>query len=136
MRIKSGFQVFIVLIALASSIHSARADDKTVNKTVIAGQTIKLVNMVAVNPDCSPGDPVNVSIFQMPSHGTAGVSQGEVFPNFVPTNPRFMCNRNKYPSSMVEYTAPSGFSGTDLMTVEFITSSGNDTKVNFLITVK
>ncbi len=129
----------ILLVALMFSAFTSSAqaaNTQTVNKTALAGQTINLMNYATVNPDCTAGDPVTIKITEQPSHGKAVESNSDVFPSFPPTNPRFVCNRMKFPSTLVQYTAPEGFSGTDVVTVELFTASGGDSELKYLITVK
>jgi hypothetical protein len=118
--------------------NAANGKRNVVSKTAFSGQTVDIMFLSSVNADCSANTDVGaVRILQSPGHGEAKIVHKDTYPNLPSTNPRSVCNQNKYPSLAIEYTSNAQFTGTDFMTAEFVTKEGFDSgEVTTLITVK
>src|ERR1700758_2423941 len=73
---------------VASQIPASNAE-RLVEKTAIAGQTIKIDFAYQLNPDCTVRGIPTVIINGQPAHGTARVTETDDFTSYPPQNRRF-----------------------------------------------
>lgn len=128
----------LVFSALPGQASSPSAGNRTLqqNKTAAAGMPMRLNSALSLNPDCSViGIPVG-RLTQAPLHGTIRFIRQDVFPDYVPSNPRSRCNTVKFPAITVEYTSFPGYIGSDAAVVEIISPDGKDTEIKYAIAVK
>ena len=114
----------------------AAARERLVNKTTVAGSTVEIERVTAVNPDCSPVGRVVLRVTQEPVHGTARIADRDAFPSYPPANPRSACNTRRVPSAEIDYVPAPGFIGADFLAYEIITPDGRDVPTKASITVK
>jgi dienelactone hydrolase len=96
------------------------------HRTVPADATATIDFSSSVNPDCSSRGLPTVRITQPPLHGTAKVGERDSYPKFSPGSPYATCNTVKVPGIAVDYTPSIGFTGTDLLTFEVVTTDHQD----------
>jgi hypothetical protein len=109
---------------------------RVVTRTAIAGQALLLDGSWELNPDCSVRGFTAIRITQQPSHGTLKVSQRDDFPNYPAANPRSSCNKTRAAGNFIEYTASPGYTGSDFLVFEMITTTGIQVEYKNVITVK
>jgi hypothetical protein len=109
---------------------------RIISKNAAAGQTIEIMSINSVNPDCTPDALGTIKITQQPAHGKAVIVARDTYPSFPANNPRAACNKTKVPGLAVDYTPDNGFTGSDLMAVEAFFHSGNKSnEIKVMITV-
>jgi len=109
---------------------------RIINKSVAAGSTTTIERLFNMNVDCSARSLMTIKISQDPVHGTAVVSQRDDYPSYPPNNPRSACNKNKTTGTFVDYTPAAGFTGSDFMTLQVFTDTGQEVDEKIAITVK
>lgn len=99
-------------------------DTVHISKAAMAGERIRLWAGTLVNPDCTVAGTMDTRIADEPRHGKVMLSDDPVFPNFLPPNPRTVCNSRRVPGKQAFYTADAGFHGHDKVTLFNATSEG------------
>lgn len=107
-----------------------------VNKTALAGQTIRIDFIASINPDCSVRAVPTVRIVDPPANGTTQIKEVEDFTTYPTANPRSACNKAKSPGVELTYTPNPGYLGSDYLTYETITADGYDRTLKIALTVK
>jgi hypothetical protein len=105
-------------------------------RTVPAGTTMRLDFAYNINPDCTSGGLTTIRVAQQPVHGDTRVQQARDFPRFPPVNVRFACNKTKVPGMALLYTPAPGFTGSDYLAFETISTEGTDREFRVALTVK
>ena len=104
-------------------------------KKVKPGQTITLVSLHQINPDCSLRDFYEVQTVQPPQHGTLAVDHRNDYPNIPSSNARAACNKIKLPATVADYTAAADYIGDDFITLDIVTDSGSYRRIEIPISV-
>lgn len=89
-----------------------------------------------VNPDCTAGGVAIAHTVTPPAHGTVAITQVEDYPHFPPTNPRYACNKIKFPSLAIRYTSEQGYVGTDTFTISWTDPNGQPFERVFVMNVR
>jgi hypothetical protein len=122
-------------IQITTAATPAQGTAQAIKKSVVSGTTLSLGTSIVVNHDCTSRGLAMVSTKQQPSHGVIRTFQKDDYPNFPQTNPHSACNKNKLPGIAIEYTPVSGFTGTDVATMEVISPDGDPQELDYIITV-
>jgi hypothetical protein len=70
-----------------------------------------------------------------PQNGTITVENAPGYTNYAPNSQRYECNKRASEGVHVFYEPRPGFAGSDSATVEFLTTSGEEIKRQYAITV-
>nr|WP_294556203.1 hypothetical protein [uncultured Rhodopila sp.] len=108
----------------------------TVDKTIMAGQTLLLASPQSLARDCTPLGKVDAKVITPPENGTIHIDSGMAFPNFTPGDPPYLCNSKKLPATVISYRSTPGFSGRDTAVVQFFFPDGNAPTFLFHIAVR
>jgi hypothetical protein len=103
-----------------------QGSEAAVSRTVAVapGSKLKLQFVTALNPDCTVIQSASARVVKEPVHGRITIQAGEDFTYFQPNNPRSTCNNRRVKGQLVEYHAPVGFKGTDIVMYDYFNSVG------------
>jgi hypothetical protein len=103
-----------------------QGSEAAVSRTVAVapGSKLKLQFVIALNPDCTVIQSASARVVKEPVHGRITIQPGEDFAYFPPANPRSSCNSRRVKGQIVEYHAPVGFKGTDIVKYDYFNSVG------------
>lgn len=96
----------------------------------------KVAYHLSVNENCSTRGAIVARITTSPSHGSISVKQGSDHPNFVAPNPRTVCNARAVPSTQIWYNPEKNYSGSDQISVTWITPDGSARDETISISVR
>jgi hypothetical protein len=99
-------------------------EDIHISKAALAGQQVRIWTAMLLNPDCSPAGTMTTQILEQPRHGQVSISDGQIYPSFVPPNPRAACNAHRAPGKQAFYTPDARFHGHDKLVLQNATSEG------------
>jgi len=108
----------------------------SVPRTSVSGSIQKVGFQTVIDPDCSSLGETRIRVTRAPSHGTLKIQQGEDYAEFPKSNPRFDCNKQKVPGSLIYYQSEAGYTGQDSARVEVIYPQGLVKSVLYSITVR
>jgi hypothetical protein len=120
----------LVVLGLLMSMASARAE-----KVVASGRPLMLYQAYSTNPDCTSGGAVVMRVAQGPEHGRVSIHRTGVFPRFLESNIRNVCNRRRVPGMEATYTSQRGYLGSDLVILEVLFPNGAGRRVTLPIRV-
>jgi hypothetical protein len=108
----------------------------TFQRYAIGGKKSTLGLFSCTQIDCSPCPWINVTITKSPENGEAKLADTRRILNFNAPNPRVKCNGRAAKAQALEYTPKKGYTGTELIEVESLTSGGNLSTNTYSVTVK
>lgn len=97
---------------------------------------MRLNFVTELNADCTARGEIIVQIIEPPSNGTTAVSRTRDYTNFNPLNQRAACNKEKRPGTELVYRPRQGFSGTDTLVADTISTGGSVLRVRYNIVVR
>ena len=98
--------------------------DIHLSRAALPGQRVRIWSATLTNPDCSPAGTMTTQILNAPRHGQADISTDKLYPNFLPPNPRVICDKQKVDGVQAFYTAEPGYHGHDRIVLQNATSEG------------
>jgi hypothetical protein len=107
-----------------------------VTRVAIADQTLQVVFLYDINPDCSVIGLPSVRIVEQPKSGKVAVEKGTGFPAFPANNSRFKCNSNRAEGMIISYTPNPGYTGADSIVTDIIYPDGNAVRRRYAIDVR
>jgi hypothetical protein len=113
----------------------ASSPGRTVPRAVPIDHKLPIDFFGPVNPDCSSEGLATARVPMQPQHGTITVENGPGYTNYAPDSQRYECNKRSSEGIHVYYEPHPGFAGSDSATVEFLTTSGQEIKRQYAITV-
>ena len=123
-------------LAIAGSASALPGRIPTFEKVALAGRTLRVASLSALDQACQSLGPLAISLIDVPHAGRVTVEHGRDYPNFSALNTRSRCNTRKVPSTVILYTPASGYTGSDEFAIEIVGPHGNVGRARYEISVR
>ena len=108
----------------------------SLDKTVMAGQSLSLSKFSSLKKDCTQDGDISVKVLTQPEHGAVQVNQVMAFSEYEPGDPHFQCNNKKAPMTEITYRAQAGYAGDDTIVLQVFFPSGNAPTILYRLSVR
>ena len=122
----------LILVAVIGFVASAVAQDRTIERRAKgrSDSDIRIGTYISVKSDCTSGPLPTIRLVSPPEHGKVAVKKAKIRA----TNFR-QCLAVSIPGYVAFYRSQSGFSGTDLVTMEIKFPNGRSVVQKITVTV-
>lgn len=89
-----------------------------------SGVPLRIDFLADVHADCTSAGVATIQLTSKPLHGSVDIATVDDYPNFLPTNQRYECNKMKVPGVETHYRSEKGYVGTDTFTESIVLPTG------------
>ena len=124
-------------VSAPPSVAPSSTETKPFQKAAFSGVPETFAEFSQVNPDCTSAGRPTVIVTHAASHGSVEIKNDtESYANFPSNNQRYECNKKKFPSVSVVYTAEKSFVGPDKLSIKRVSRFGEVLTQDYVITVE
>lgn len=123
-------------VPMTSTERLVKSKEIVTHKTTISGGILLLASASSLAPDCTPLGAIEVKVITPPQHGAVYAAAGTAFPEYVPGDPSYACNKKRSPAEIITYRSTPGFTGEDSTLVQIFFPNGDAPKFLFHLSVE
>jgi hypothetical protein len=123
-------------VPMTSTERLVKSKEIVTHKTTISGGTLLLATASSLAPDCTPLGDIEVKVLIPPQHGAVHAAAGTAFPEYVPGDASYACNKTRSPAEIITYRSTPSFTGEDSTLLQIFFPNGDAPKFLFHLSVE